>query len=159
MTRVAIYVRQSQDHQEGIERQLTRTRALALSRSWTVSAEYEDNAASASKVRGAKSAWGRMLKDAEDGQFTHVIAVDLDRLIRSQRDMLTLLDLGLKIVTVDGEIDLTTADGEFRATMLTALARFEVARKGSARRGPTSRGLQRAGQSLVGGATDTSLTT
>lgn len=130
MTRATIYVRQSQDHQEGIERQLTRTRALASSRGWTVVAEYEDNAAGATKARGAKSAWGRILKDAEAKSYTHVIAVDLDRLIRSQRDMVTLLDLGLALVTVDGAIDLTSADEEFRATMLTAMARFEIARKG-----------------------------
>jgi site-specific DNA recombinase len=40
-----------------------------------------------------------------------------------------LIDLGLRVVTVDGEIDLSTADGEFRATMLAALARFEARRK------------------------------
>jgi site-specific DNA recombinase len=130
MTLTAIYVRQSLDKQEGIDRQLARTRALATQRGWTVAQEYEDNAASASKVRGAKTAWAQMLKDAQAGKFTCVIAVDLDRLIRNQRDLLTLIDLKLAVVTVDGEIDLSTADGEFRASMMAAIARFEVQRKG-----------------------------
>ena len=70
-----------------------------------------------------------MLSDAAAGEFTHVIAVDLDRLLRSQRDLLTLLDSGLKVVTVDGELDLSTADGEFRASIMASVARFEVRRK------------------------------
>jgi hypothetical protein len=59
-----------------------------------------------------------------------VIGVDLDRVVRSTRDRNTLIDHGLSLVTLDGEIDLTTADGEFRASMLAAIARFEVRRKG-----------------------------
>jgi hypothetical protein len=49
--------------------------------------------------------------------------------MRSPRDLLTLIDLGARVMTVDGEIDLTTADGEFRAMMLASMARFEVRRK------------------------------
>src|SRR5699024_4023938 len=41
----------------------------------------------------------------------------------------TLIDHGLQVVTVDGEIDLATADGVFRATMLAGIARFEARRK------------------------------
>jgi site-specific DNA recombinase len=70
-----------------------------------------------------------MLSDLHDG-FAHVvIAVDLDRLLRSTRDLLAVTDTGARVLTVDGEIDLTTADGEFRATMLAGIARFEVRRK------------------------------
>jgi DNA invertase Pin-like site-specific DNA recombinase len=129
MYTTAIYVRQSINLQEGIDRQLIRTRALAGQRGWTVAGEYLDNDTSATKARGHTSAWARMLNDAAAGTFTHVIAVDLDRLLRSQRDRLTLLDSGLKVVTVDGELDLSTADGEFRASIMASVARFEVRRK------------------------------
>jgi site-specific DNA recombinase len=132
--RTAIYVRQSLDKQEGIDRQLARTRELAAVRGWTVVREFEDNAQSATKSRGVKSGWGQMLAAADAGAFTHVVAVDLDRLIRSQRDLLQLIDRHLKVVTVDGEVDLSTADGEFRASMMAALARFEVQRKGERQR-------------------------
>jgi len=128
--RAALYFRQSLDVQEGIDRQRFRCRALAQARGWEITDEYIDNDTSASKNRGPTTAWAKMLTDAGSGRFDVVIAVDLDRLLRSIRDLVTLTDTGAKVLTVDGEIDLTTADGEFRATMLAGIARFEARRKG-----------------------------
>lgn len=125
MTTSVIYARQSKDNAEGIDRQLDRCRKLAEVRGWTVSAEYEDNALSASKARGTGSAWSRMLADPTEV----VIAVDLDRLLRSQRDLLALMDAGKKVVTVNGEIDLASASGEMQASVMAAVARHEVRRK------------------------------
>ena len=123
---VAIYARQSVDHGEGIDRQIARCKALADSRGWTVGGEFVDNATSATKGRGPGTRWADLLEAPE----VIVIAVDLDRLVRSQKDLLALVEAGKRIVTVDGEIDLSSADGEFRASMLAAIARFEVRRKG-----------------------------
>lgn len=128
--RAALYFRQSLDVQEGIERQRTRCKALAIARGWNVVGEYVDNDTSATKVRAEGTAWARMLADAKAGSIDVVIAVDLDRLVRTVRDLVTLTETGAKVLTVDGEIDLTTADGEFRATMLAGIARFEARRKG-----------------------------
>jgi site-specific DNA recombinase len=125
--RAALYLRQSLDRAEGIERQRERGRALVDARGWVLVDEFVDNETRASKPRGPETAWGRMLpRIGKD--FTVVIAVDLDRLLRSTRDLNTLIDAGAEVVTVDGEIDLTTADGEFRATMLAGIARFETRR-------------------------------
>lgn len=129
MTRAALYFRQSLDVTEGIERQRTRCAALIAARGWTVVEEYADNDTSASNTRGPDTAWGRMLADAQAGRFDVVVSADLDRLLRSTRDLVALIDTGAKVVTIDGEIDLSTADGEFRATMLAGIARFEVRRK------------------------------
>jgi len=126
--RTAIYVRQSVGHAEGITRSVKRCEALVKARGWTLVETYEDDAVSASKSR-AKSRWADLLKDAKAGHFTHVVGVDMDRLVRSIQDLGDLIALNLKVVTVDGEIDLSTADGEFRATMLAGIARFEVRRK------------------------------
>ena len=130
--RAALYLRQSKSDQtgNGPERQLERTRQLADLRGWTVAGTYLDDGVSASKARGAGTAWDRMLKDAKAGMIDVVIGVDLDRLLRSTRDLNTLIDAKLQVVTIDGEIDLSTADGEFRATMLAGIAKFEVRRKG-----------------------------
>ncbi|MEO7017318.1 MAG: recombinase family protein, partial [Leifsonia sp.] len=128
--RVALYFRQSLDVQEGIDRQRARCRALAEARGWSIFDEYTDNDTSATKARGQGTAWARMLADAAAQKFDVVVAVDLDRLLRTVRDLLTLTETGAKVLTVDGEIDLTTADGEFRATMLAGIARFEARRKG-----------------------------
>jgi site-specific DNA recombinase len=128
--RAALYFRQSLDVQEGIDRQRNRCRALATAKELEIVEEYEDNDTSASKKRGAGTAWSRLLTDARAKRFDVVIAVDLDRLLRTIGDLVILIETGAKVLTVDGEIDLTTADGEFRATMSAGIARFEARRKG-----------------------------
>ncbi|MGA1838452.1 recombinase family protein [Herbiconiux sp. 11R-BC] len=115
---------------EGIDRQVSRTRKLIEARGWTVAGDYRDNDTSASKDRSIGTRWAAMLADAEAGKFDVVVAVDIDRLLRSMPDLVSLTATGVAVLTVDGEIDLTTADGEFRATMLTGIARFETRRKG-----------------------------
>lgn len=127
--RVAIYARQSEDVAEGIERQLSRCRALIQARGYDLVREYLDNDTSAAKRRGAGTAWATMLADLAGGSAEVVVAVDLDRLLRDTRDLIAIMDTGARVLTVDGEIDLTTADGEFRATMLAGIARFEIRRK------------------------------
>lgn len=133
--RAAIYARQSTAApgqvvaaDERHERQIERCRALADLRGWRVVEEYKETA-SATSVRGPKTQWAAMLSDLAAGAFDVVIAVDLDRLLRTTRDLSTLIEVGAKVVTVDGEIDLASADGEFRATMLAGIARFEGRRK------------------------------
>lgn len=127
--RAALYARQSKNDPDGIERQLPRVRKLAEIRGWIVVDVYPDDKLTASKTRGPGTQWARMLADADAGKIDTVIAVDLDRLLRTTRDLNTLIEYNLMAVTVGGEIDLSTADGEFRATMLAGIARFEVRRK------------------------------
>ncbi|ALG30876.1 hypothetical protein AOZ07_11545 [Glutamicibacter halophytocola] len=127
--RAALYARQSKADPDGIDRQLPRIRKLANERGWVIVDEYVDDGLSASKSRGPGSNWARMLADADAGKIDTVIGVDLDRLLRSLQDLLVLIEHNLMAVTVSGDIDLSTADGEFRATMLAAIARFEVRRK------------------------------
>ncbi|MBZ2195967.1 recombinase family protein [Occultella gossypii] len=136
MTRRALlYYRQSLDAAEGIERQRARCRALVEARGWTVHREFVDNDTSASKPRGAGTAWAALMTELDAGtDDTVVVAVDIDRLLRTIQDLATIIETGAMVATVDGEIDLTTADGEFRATMTAALARFEVRRKGERQR-------------------------
>jgi DNA invertase Pin-like site-specific DNA recombinase len=132
MTTASIYARQSEDVKEGIANQRKRCRALIEARGWTVAREYQDNDTSAAKTRGPGTAWHQMLGDLRPGDV--VVAVDLDRLLRNIRDLTAITDTGARVLTVDGEIDLTTADGEFRATMLTGIARFEIRRKSERQR-------------------------
>lgn len=115
--------------QFGIATQRERTTKLIEAREWELVGEYVDNSVSASKERGKGTAWHDMLTAAKRGDFDMIVAVDLDRLLRQTADLARLIETGAKVVTVDGEIDLSTADGEFRATMLAGIARFEVRRK------------------------------
>lgn len=143
MTRAALYLRQSLDRdnrKEGIERQRARCRQLAEARGWEIVDEYIDNDVSASKPRGVGTAWHRLIDHAKSGRVEVVVAVDQDRILRGIRDLVTLIDSGVRIATVDGELDLTTADGEFRATLAAGLARFEVQRKSERQRRANAHG-------------------
>lgn len=125
--RAALYLRQSLDRQEQIEAQRNRCVALAEGRGWSIVEVFEDNEVRASSERGEGTAWHRILAGIES-DFEVVVAYNLDRLLRSTKDLNVLIDLGAEVVTAEGEIDLTTADDEFRATMLAGIARFETRR-------------------------------
>jgi site-specific DNA recombinase len=128
--RAFIYVRQSVHHPEGIERGVAKCMQLVEEHGWQLAAPpFEDNNVSAAKTRSKNSAWARMIEGLRRGEAQIVVGVDLDRLVRSIVDLGTLVQLRAKVVTVNGEIDLTTADGELRATIITAMAQFEVRRK------------------------------
>lgn len=127
--KVALYLRQSRDMEEGIERQRTRCTALATARGWEIVRTFEDNDVSATKPRGPGTAWASLLTAITNGEVEIVVSLDMDRLLRTVKDLVTLGEAGARVLTVDGEIDLTTADGEFRATMLAGIARFEGRRK------------------------------
>lgn len=140
--KVAAYLRISQDQdgeQFGVETQRRRIAAEAEHRGWTIVREFVDNSVSASKQRGEGTAWHDMLARVGTGEFDVIVAVDLDRLLRQTRDLVTLIDAGAKVLTLDGEIDLSTPDGELRATMLTAFARFEVRHKAERQRRANAR--------------------
>ncbi len=153
--RVGAYVRSSKDlggERWGVETQRTVIAQHADRLGWTVTAWYEDNDVSATKRRGAKTQWAAMLAAAKADEFDVIVAVDIDRLVRSLSDLLTLTELKVKIATVDGEIDLTSADGEFRGTMLAAMARFEVRRK-SERQTRSNARRRNEGQPVLSGKT------
>jgi len=104
--RAAIYVRQSTKAPLGIERQLELTRTLATDKGWDVVAVYADHSVSATSVRGPETAWARMLR--EHDSFDAIVAVDLDRLLRTIRDLGTLLDYGVILATVSGDLNTAT---------------------------------------------------
>lgn len=128
-SRAAVYARQSLSLTDGIDRQVSLCKKLCEAKEWQVVEVFEDNDVSASKLRGKDTAWAKMLEGISKGRFDVVVAVDLDRLLRRVSDLSLLTETGVKVLTVNGEIDLTTADGEFRATMLASIAQFETRRK------------------------------
>lgn len=127
--KAAIYARQSINNLDGIDTQIKNCERLCKQRGWEISKVYQDNETSASKKRGKGTDWWQMLEDIDGEQFDVVVAVNLDRLLRGLSDLTALIERGALILTVDGEIDLTSAEGEFQATLLAALARFEMNRK------------------------------
>lgn len=97
---------------------------------WTHT-EYVDNDRSATK--GKRPAYQRMLTDIEEGRVDAVVVWDLDRLHRQPAELEHLIDLadkrGLTLVTVTGEVDLSTHNGRLYARIKGAVARSEMDQK------------------------------
>ena len=128
--RAAIYARQSVGDDLGIVRQQELTRKLIAAKGWTVAGEYLDNDVSATKNRAKGTRRTALLKDAEDAKLDVVVAVDMDRLLRTLPDLVKLTDSKLKVLTVTGDLDLMEPEDMFKATLMAALAEFEGKRKG-----------------------------
>jgi site-specific DNA recombinase len=135
MTRAAIYLRLSKKDDNGngeslaIDRQRKACRHLCEARGWEiVTPEYVDDGTSASKSRAAAE-FGKMITDAEAGKFDVVVAYAADRIARRLSDIETLINTGVKAATVQGDLDLTTPEGEGQASILVTFARMEARQK------------------------------
>src|SRR5205085_4985650 len=75
----------------------------------------------------------RMLADIEAGLRDGVISVAQDRIVRRMRDLVPLIELlekqGVPLVTTDGELDSSTADGIMRLQILGSVAENESRKK------------------------------
>ena len=155
-TRVGLYLRMSLDvtgEGLGVQRQRDACEKLARDRGWEIAQEYVDNSVSASDRRTDRPAYDRMRKDFDDGAFDALICWDLDRLTRQPRQLEDWIDAaeerGLKLVTANGEADLTTDGGRMYARIKAAVARAEVERK-SARQIAAARQRAQLGRPPVG---------
>ena len=78
-----------------------------------------------------RPAFQRMIADAGAGKFQRVVSVALDRLARSTRDFLAVVDVldraGVAIVLLKQNFDTGTPQGRFALTMFAALAELEAA--------------------------------
>ncbi|MEV4315171.1 recombinase family protein [Actinocrispum sp. NPDC049592] len=123
--RVAVYARISEDVlglEKGVERQLREAHDLVEQRGWTVAAEYADNDISA--LHGAyRPRYQALLEDAQQGQFTRIVAYQLSRLWRNRRERAEAIELLSKrrvsITLIKGnDIDLTTPMGRSFAAQM-----------------------------------------
>lgn len=146
--RAALYLRMSLDRTgegAGIDRQRQACASLADARGWRVVREYVDNSVSASK--GVRPAWTELLADARAGRVDVVVSWALDRLVRRASDLERLVETGVRAATVQGDLDLTTVQGELIGGILANVARAEVRQKGERQRAAN---LQRAQRGDVG---------
>jgi len=128
----ALYLRISHDPhglRAGVERQLTDCQRIAASRFPELPTFiFEDNDRSA--WSGARRpAYEEMVRRIGDDVHA-IIAWDQDRLLRHPRDLEALIDLCnqhsfTQLVTAQGDLDLTTHDGQLRARILAAVAKKE----------------------------------
>lgn len=110
--RVVIYARYSSDlqDQKSIDSQFLVCREYAARQpNWVVVGTYKDEAISGESLK-LRSGMRALLTDAKRDQFDVVLAADLDRMSRSQRDMADIYDrlsfADVKIYTLaDNEVD------------------------------------------------------
>jgi DNA invertase Pin-like site-specific DNA recombinase len=138
--RAAIYGRVSTLDQQP-ENQLSELRHYAAARGWTAT-EYVDKGVSGAKDR--RPALDQLVSDAKRRRFDVLVCWRLDRLGRSLKHLITLLDefqgLGVAFVSLGEGIDATTPAGKLQFQVLGAIAEFERARISERIRA----GLQRA---------------
>ena len=124
--RVAAYVRVSTGGQD-TAMQMADIRRLAELRGWEIVTTVEEKASGA-KTRPARQ---RLIADARAGSCDAVCVWKLDRWGRSTLDVLgtvTELDAaGVAFVSVQDNIDMTTAQGRLMVQLLAAFAEFERA--------------------------------
>jgi DNA invertase Pin-like site-specific DNA recombinase len=126
MKKAAIYARVSTPDQH-IETQLYQLRELAARRGFEVVHEYTDVGVSGSKAR--RPGLDAMLADAHRRKFSIVLVAAFDRVARSVKHFLTVVDelndLGIEFVFARENIDTSGAMGRMFVTIIGCIAELE----------------------------------
>ena len=123
--RAAIYARVSTLDQEP-ENQLDQLRRYVDARGWTAT-EYVDHGVSG--ARDSRPALDRLVRAAKRRELDVLVCWRLDRLGRSLRHLILLLDdlqaIGVAFVSLNEGIDATTPAGRLQFHLLASIAEFE----------------------------------
>src|SRR5437899_1663668 len=130
--RAGVYARISSDREGdglGVARQIEDCERLAERKGWRVVERYVDDDVSAWSGK-RRPEYARSLADLEAGSINGLLVYDLDRLHRQPSELESFIDLCQRlrltnVASVSGDIDLTTADGQFQARILGAVAKKE----------------------------------
>jgi len=126
MKTAGIYVRCSTADQE-VNNQLLEIREFCKKVNYDIYKEYVDEAQSGSKTD--RPALNEMLEDAFKRKFNVLVVWKLDRLGRSLKHLIEILDelknKNVDFISVSQNIDTTTPAGRFYFQLLGAVAEFE----------------------------------
>jgi DNA invertase Pin-like site-specific DNA recombinase len=126
--RAAIYGRVSTDGQT-TDNQIVALREVAARRGWDIAEVYLDNGISGAKGRDQRPGFDRMLKDASQRKFDVVMAWAIDRMGRSLRDLIEVIEhleaTGVDLYLDQQNIDTTTPAGKLLFQVTGAFAEFE----------------------------------
>jgi len=122
----AIYIRTSTSDQDG-QAQIHALRRAADARGWISARELIDIGHSGAKA--SRPALDELRRATKSGEVRAVMVAGLDRLGRSLRDLLVLLDelaaAGCAVISLRESIDLTTPSGRLLVQLIGAMAEFE----------------------------------
>lgn len=125
--RVAIYARVSTLNGQNPEMQLEELREYAERRGWAVAGEYADIGISGSKE--SRPELNRMIAGAHARQFDAVMCWKLDRLGRSLKHLVTVIEdlsvYGVAFISLRDNLDLSTPSGRLMMHIIGAMAEFE----------------------------------
>lgn len=126
--RAAIYARVSTLLGQDIEHQLFGIRALVEQREYSLYQIYSDEGISGRTEK--RPALNQLILDARRGQFDILIVHSIDRLGRSTKHLLQLIDelkhYRVTLISVREGLDFTTPTGQMALTMLSAVAQLEA---------------------------------
>lgn len=125
---VALYARVSRyDRDQDPENQLRKLRDFADRHGWDVYAEFWDYASGA---KPSRPQFDKMLREGRARHYDAVVVVRIDRLARSTRHLLNLLEemqhYGVDLICTDQEIDTKSPTGRLLITVLGAVAELEL---------------------------------
>jgi DNA invertase Pin-like site-specific DNA recombinase len=124
--RAAIYARVSTPDQH-VETQLYQLRELAARRGFEVVHEYTDIGVSGSKAR--RKGLDELMADAHRRKFSIVLVAAFDRVARSVKHFLTVVDelndLGIMFISARENIDTSGAMGRMFVTIIGCVAELE----------------------------------
>jgi DNA invertase Pin-like site-specific DNA recombinase len=126
--KVAIYARVSRaDKDQDPENQLRKLREYAVRQGWDIYAEFHDYVSGAAQV---KPALEKMLREGRARHYDAVLIVRLDRLGRSTKQLLTMLEdldrFGVTLICADQQIETKSPSGKLLFTVLGAVAELEL---------------------------------
>lgn len=126
MKKAAIYARVSTPDQH-LENQILDLRKLAAQRGFEVVREYCDRGISGSKAK--RPGLDAMMADARRGEFSVVLVAAFDRIARSTKNFLEIVDelndLNVEFISARESVDSSTAQGKMFITIISGFAELE----------------------------------
>lgn len=126
--KVALYARVSKhDKEQNPENQLIKMKEFVARNGWEIYKIYIDHASGA---KTSRPGFDQMLRDARARRFSAIIIVRVDRLARSTRQLLNIVeDLKKKcieLICTDQDIETMTPTGKMLLTVLAGVSELEL---------------------------------
>jgi DNA invertase Pin-like site-specific DNA recombinase len=123
---VGIYARVSTDRQT-VDMQIHELKQYIKRRGWNLHREFIDQGYSGSDTK--RPAFQEMMNEAKKRKFDVLLVWKLDRLSRSMKDLVMVLNelgsLGIDFVSYDNNLDTSTPTGKLVFHVIGAVAEFE----------------------------------